>query len=167
VESGFDPGLMEKVKKEKGSVQKYPGGKSITNEELLKLDCDVLVLAALENQITDENASDIQASIIVELANGPITPEADIILTEKGAHIIPDILANAGGVTVSYFEQVQNNMNYYWDEELIQERLKNIMEEALLEVVASEQKYGCTMRQAAFITAMRRIEKTLVLRGKV
>lgn len=167
-ENGLDAEKLEQVKREHRTVQKYPDAKTITNEELLGLkECDVLVLAAFENQITAENVASVHAPIILELANGPITPEADKVLAEKGTHVIPDILANAGGVTVSYFEQVQNNMNYYWDEKMVQERLKCTMEEALLKVVETEKQYGCTMRQAAFITALNRLEETLVFRGKI
>ncbi len=167
VDGGIDPELAKKVKREHQSVQKYPNGKKITNEELLAFDADVLVLAAFENQITEENADSIRANIILELANGPITPAADKVLAEKGKHVIPDILANAGGVTVSYFELVQNQANYYWDIKLVQERLKTIMEDALLHVYENEKKYGCTMRQAAFISALERIEQNLVFRGRV
>jgi len=167
VENGLDPELAEKVKAEGKSVQDYPNAKKITNEELLALKCDVLVLAAFENQITGENANEVQAGIMLELANGPITPDADKILAKKGVHIIPDILANAGGVTVSYFEWVQNLAKYYWSAELVQERLKTIMEEALLTVVENEKKYDCTLREAAFITALKRLEETMLLRGRI
>lgn len=132
--------------------------KKVSNEELLETDCDILVLAALENQITAENADKIKAKIILELANGPITPEADEILARKGVIVIPDILANAGGVTVSYFEMLQNATNKYWGEDEVKTKLKDIMVHAWLEVKANADKYKCTLREAAFITALARIE---------
>lgn len=132
--------------------------KKVSNGELLETDCDILVLAALENQITAENADKIKAKIILELANGPITPEADEILAKKGVIVIPDILANAGGVTVSYFEMLQNAANKYWEEDEVKSKLKDIMVHAWREVKANADKYKCTLREAAFITALARIE---------
>ncbi len=139
--------------------------KKVTNEELLEVPCDVLVLAALENQITNENADKIQAKIIMELANGPITPEADTILEKKGIIVIPDILANAGGVTVSYFEMVQNNQNYYWPQEEVEKKLKDIMVEAWKNVSATREKYSCGYRHAALITGLKKVEEIMLLRG--
>jgi glutamate dehydrogenase/leucine dehydrogenase len=141
--------------------------KKVTNEELLELPCDILVLAALENQLTKDNADKVKAKIVLELANGPITPEADAILDKKGIIVIPDILANAGGVTVSYFEMVQNNQNYYWDQEEIEKKLEKIMVDAWNKVSANKEKYGCTYRIAALITGLRRVEEIMMLRGIV
>jgi len=166
-EGGFDPNEVDAVKQEKGSVQNFESMDKLTNEELLELDCDVLVLAALENQIHKDNAINVKGKIILELANGPITPEADEILVKKKVEIIPDILANAGGVTVSYFEWVQNLANFYWTEKEVQQKLKPIMEKALEKVLIMQNKYESTMRQAAFILAIKRIEDTMRLRGVV
>lgn len=134
---GLDIQKILELKKVKKSVIEYSplsegeGAGVRSNSELLELECDILIPAALENQITSENAKNIKAKLILELANGPITPDADTTLFSKGIPVIPDILANAGGVTVSYFEQVQNNMNYYWSREEVQEKLKFKMETAL------------------------------------
>ncbi len=131
-ESGLDISRIVSLKSEKKSLTEYQSGKHISNNELLELSCDILIPAALENQITSENADRIQAKLIIELANGPITPDADIVLFAKNIPVIPDILANAGGVTVSYFEQVQNNTNYFWSREEVQTKLKLKMETALV-----------------------------------
>jgi glutamate dehydrogenase/leucine dehydrogenase len=139
--------------------------KVITNEELLEVECDVLVLSALENQVTKDNAANVKASIILELANGPTTPEADEILREKGVMVIPDILANAGGVTVSYFELVQNEANFYWSAEEVQERLTRIMVEAWHSVAGTAKKHNATLREAAFIVALKRLEEAMLARG--
>jgi glutamate dehydrogenase len=139
--------------------------RKVTNEELLELDCDILILAALENQVTAENADKIKAKIILELANGPVTSEADVILDKKGTIIIPDILANAGGVTVSYFEMVQNTQNYYWDEIDVEQKLEKIMIAAWDKVAANKQKYGCTYRLAALISGLAKIQEAILLRG--
>jgi glutamate dehydrogenase/leucine dehydrogenase len=168
-ENGVDTKCMIKCKLEKGSVTKCESVcskcKNVSNEELIEKDCDILVLAALENQVHKDNADNIKAKIIVELANGPLTPEADKILDKKGVIVIPDILANAGGVTVSYFELVQNLHNYYWSAEEVQQKLKPIMVDAFKRVSANQKKYNCTLRQAAFITAMERLEKIIKSRG--
>lgn len=139
--------------------------KRVSNEELLETECDVLILSALENQITKDNADKIKAKVILELANGPVTPDADVILEERGIVCVPDILANAGGVTVSYFEQVQNNTNYYWSAEEIQQKLKTIMVSAWQRVHENALKYNCSFRKAAFITAMSRLERIIQARG--
>lgn len=131
--------------------------KKVTNEELLETECDILVLAALENQVTAANADKIKAKMILELANGPVTPEADEILAKKGIVVVPDILANAGGVTVSYFEMLQNADNKYWEEDEVKAKLKDIMVKAWKEVKDNADKYKCTLREAAFITALARI----------
>ncbi|USN56066.1 MAG: hypothetical protein H6765_03125 [Candidatus Peribacteria bacterium] len=115
------------IKDANRSVSEYTDAQQITNEQLLSLPCDILVPAALENQITADNASSLQCKLVLELANGPTTAEADALLSHRGIIVLPDILANAGGVTVSYFEQVQNNTNYYWEEAEVQEKLEKIM----------------------------------------
>lgn len=166
---GVDTPCMMKCKKEKGTVTQCESScgkcEKCTNEELIEKDCDILVLAALENQVHKDNADRVKAKIIIELANGPTTPEADKILEEKGVMVVPDILANAGGVTVSYFELVQNLSSYYWSADKIQRRLKPIMVKAWNRVYENQKKYNCSMRQAAFISAMRRLEEILSARG--
>lgn len=164
-EKGIDPFCVAKDKKAKGSVTKCDEGKPCTNEELLEKKCDVLVLAAMENQVTDKNADNIQAKIILELANGPTTAEADAKLTKKGVIVIPDILANSGGVTVSYFEWLQNQQSYYWTLEEVQSKLKRAMVEALERILKFMEKHECNMREGAYISAFDRMEKALKLRG--
>jgi glutamate dehydrogenase/leucine dehydrogenase len=137
----------------------------VSNEQLLELPCDVLILAALENQLTEQNADQVKAKIVLELANGPTTPAADKILQKKGIIVIPDILANAGGVTVSYFEMVQNAQNYYWDLEEVQAKLKKIMVAAWKRVFKTREEFESTYRQAAFIVALRKLEGILKVRG--
>jgi len=131
-----------------------PGVERVTNAELLEIPCDVLVPAALENQLTELNAPRIRARVVVEGANGPTTPDADAILEDRGIMVIPDILANAGGVTVSYFEQVQNASNFYWDEATIQQRLDERMTKAFAGMYASAQKHGVHNRLAAHLVAV-------------
>lgn len=141
------------------------GVQHITNEELLTSECDVLIPAALENQITAANAKDVKARFIVEAANGPTTVEADAILNGRGIKIFPDILANAGGVVVSYFEWVQNNMNYYWSKEEVNGKMREIMVRAFLNVVHAAEKYSVDMRTAAYIVALDRLVKARKARG--
>ena len=148
-------------------VSKGATCKRITNDELLEIPCDVLILSALENQVTEKNAANIHAKMILELANGPVNAEADDILEKRGIMVIPDILANAGGVTVSYFELVQNQMNYYWPSEEVQDRLKVIMVASWQRVSEAQKKYKVTLRMAAFITALSRLEEILKVRGAI
>lgn len=150
-------------KKKTGMVKGFIG-KDITNEELLELDVDVLIPAALENQITDKNADEIKAKIILELANGPTTPEADKILYGKNKFVIPDILANSGGVTVSYFEWVQNLQNFYWTTEEVNEKLKEKMTVAFENVYSISKDHKVDMRTAAYILAVDRIGKAIMMR---
>lgn len=167
-EFGTDGLDIEKVleyKEKNGSVAGFPGSKKITNEELLVLDVDVLIPAALENQITAKNAQDIKAKIVLELANGPTTPEADKILDEKGILVVPDILANAGGVLVSYFEWVQDRMGYFWDEAEVNEKLKKQMVKSFADVWERKEKYKVDTRVAANILALERVVKAMKLRG--
>ncbi len=154
-------------KRKTSSVLSCEGTQCLTNEELLALDVDVLVLAALEGAVTDRNADGIKARIVVELANGPTTPEADDILYRKGIHVIPDFLCNAGGVTVSYFEMVQNACMYYWDEEEIHEKLDKRMTRAYHEVLATSERHGINMRKAAYVVAVARVVEAMRLRGWV
>lgn len=164
-ENGLDIARIVELKKNKKSLSEYSEAKHITNSELLELSCDILIPAALENQITSDNAKNIKARLILELANGPITPDADTVLFSKGIPVIPDILANAGGVTVSYFEQVQNNMNYYWSRAEVQEKLKLKMETALHWVLESAESHGVMIRTGAYIVAMKRILEAMRVRG--
>jgi len=163
--NGLDPDAVIKHKKETGSVLGFVGSEDITKEELLIIDCDVLIPAALENSITEKNAADVKAKIIAEAANGPTTPEADRILEEKNVFIIPDILANAGGVTVSYFEWVQNVQHLFWKEEEINERLKTIMDKAFASVVEYKEKYKVYMRIAANMLGINRVAEAAKVRG--
>jgi glutamate dehydrogenase (NAD(P)+) len=137
----------------------------VSNAELLELPVDVLVPAALENQITAANASRIKAAMIVEGANGPTTTEADAILTERGCFLVPDILANAGGVVVSYFEWVQDLQSFFWEEDEINQRLRRIMARAFGEVIAIAERDGVPPRDAAYVLGLRRVEEAITLRG--
>jgi glutamate dehydrogenase (NAD(P)+) len=141
--------------------------KNITNEELLELEVTVLFPAALENVITEANAGDIKAKISAELANGPTTPEADAILHENGVYVVPDFLCNAGGVTVSYFEQVQNAYDFYWPLELVHERLDAKMTAAFHAVHKMAQEKGVHNRLAAYLVAVQRVAEACKLRGWV
>ncbi|MBI1969768.1 Glu/Leu/Phe/Val dehydrogenase [Candidatus Woesearchaeota archaeon] len=155
-----------KVHKEKtGSVLNFPGAKNITNRELLELKCDVLVPAALEKQITPKNANHVQARIVLELANGPVTTEAREILFKRKILSIPDILANAGGVTVSYFEWVQNKIAYAWKKEEVEEKLKEKMVTAFSDIYDVLEKYKVDMGTAAYIYSIKKMIKVLELRG--
>ncbi len=162
--NGLDVEKITKLKSEKKSLAES-GIKTITNAEILELACDILIPAALENQITEFNAKSIQAKIVLELANGPTTPKADDILFARGITVIPDILANAGGVTVSYFEQVQNNTNYFWSREEVMEKLKAKMEKATHWVIESATKNGVMFRTGAYIIALERILEAMKTRG--
>ncbi len=153
-----------KYKKKTGSVVGFPETRRITNEQLLGLDVDVLVPAAMENAITRENASKIKAKLIIELANGPITPEADKKLDKKGIVVVPDILANAGGVIVSYFEWVQNLQNYYWTEKENISKLKTIIEKSFDEIWAKKECLNISMRLAAYAVAVERVAKAEKMR---
>ncbi len=156
---GFNAFKLKTFEKKKGSVTGFPDSQSITNDELFCIDCDILVPAALENVITDRNANNINAKLIVEGANGPTTPEADQILYEKNIFTVPDILANAGGVTVSYFEWIQNLNRDRWSLESINRRLEDRMEEAFHSVYQLSNQYGESMRTAAYILAVQRLEE--------
>lgn len=165
---GLDiPKILEFLSDRSRSLKDYEaeGAEHITNEELLTCDCDVLIPAALENQITEENAGAIQAKVIVEAANGPTTVEADKILEQRGILVVPDILANAGGVVVSYFEWVQNIQSMAWDLEEVNQTLKKIMMKAYKDVREMSQKKGTTMRMGAYMVAIDRITTAGKMRG--
>lgn len=166
-EDGLDYEKVLAHKQKTGSVIGYPGTKKITNEELLELDVTVLVPSALENVITEANAKNIKAKISVELANGPTTPEADKILHKNGVYVIPDFLCNAGGVTVSYFEMVQNAYDYYWDVDLVHERLDAKMTAAFHAVHDAAQEHKVHNRLAAYLVAVSRVAEVVRLRGWV
>jgi glutamate dehydrogenase (NAD(P)+) len=164
---GLDPHAVIAHKAESGSVVGYPGTESVSNAELLELDVDILAPSALENQINAENAANVKGKIIAELANGPTTPEADVILYENGLYVIPDFLCNAGGVTVSYFEQVQNAYDYYWKEDVVHERLDEKMTIAFHDVDRTAKKYRINNRVAAYVVAVQRVAEACQLRGWV
>jgi len=164
---GLDPDEVLEHKNRTGSVVDFPDTKPISNEEILELDVDILLPSALENVITKKNANKIKAKILGELANGPTTPDADDILHKNGVHIIPDFLCNAGGVTVSYFEMVQNFYMWYWDEKEVYTRLDKKMTTAYHSVVFASRKYNVNMRQAAYAVAVERVVEAMKLRGWV
>jgi glutamate dehydrogenase (NAD(P)+) len=163
---GLDIGKVVAWKQEHGTVQGFPGATDITNAEVLEVDCDILIPAALENQITAANAGNIKARLIAEAANGPTTPEADEILFKSWkTFMIPDILCNAGGVTVSYFEWVQDLNRDHWSEKVVNEKLKDIMVKAFQEVLAMARREQCDMRTAAYLLAVRRVADAMEMRG--
>jgi len=162
---GLNPEAVQKHKAKTGSVANFPNTKPVSNEEILESKVDILIPAALENVITERNARNIKAKIIAELANGPTTPEADDILYKNGVHIIPDFLCNAGGVTVSYFEMVQNFYMYYWEEKEIHEQLDKKMVTSYHSVLNTSKKYKINMRQAAYVVAVERVAEAMRLRG--
>ncbi|MFP4686876.1 MAG: Glu/Leu/Phe/Val family dehydrogenase [bacterium] len=163
--AGLDYREIYACKQETGTVTEMPGVEVISNEELLELDVDILFPAALEGVITGDNANDIKADIIAELANGPTTPKADEILNRRGVKIIPDLLCNAGGVTVSYFEQVQAASNYYWTLETVHRRLRKKMKKAYEDVENRAREHDISYREAAYLLAVERVYSALKLRG--
>lgn len=162
---GLNPSALLEFKQKTGTVKGFPGSQDISTKELLAMECDILVPAALENQLTAENAGDVRAKIIAEAANGPTTLEADAILKQNGVLVIPDILANAGGVTVSYFEWVQNNMGYYWSEEEVNDRLEKVMVKSFGEVYKMHKNKEVDMRTAAYMVAVKRVAEAMEIRG--
>jgi glutamate dehydrogenase (NAD(P)+) len=164
---GLDPEAVGIHKAKTSSVIYFPGAKPISNEEILELDVDILIPAAMENVITDRNAPRIRARIIAELASGPTTMEADDILHKNGIHVIPDFLCNAGSVTVSYFEMVQNAYMYYWELEDVHKRLDKKMTTAYHSVINTSRKFNTNMRQAAYVVAVERVVEAMKLRGWV
>jgi|TARA_Y100000031_G_C8248215_1_gene399210 glutamate dehydrogenase/leucine dehydrogenase len=154
---GFDPEEIQKIKKEKGSVVDFEGVIKLTNEELLEQECDILAPAALENQLTSANAAKVKASVVLELANGPTTPKADKILWDKKIYVVPDVLANAGGVTVSYFEWDQNLKNQHWTEQEVLSKLEPIMKKAFQDIWKAHVDHNMDLRTSAFMLAVKRI----------
>jgi len=163
--NGLQVGTLRKHKEKTGSVVGFPGAKSISNEDLLETECTILIPAALENQITKKNAGKIGAKIMAEAANGPTTPEADDILYKNKVLVIPDVLANGGGVTVSYFEWLQNLRREYWSENDVNERLDRNITKAFLDVYETHEKYGVNMRKASTLLAVNRVVEALKIRG--
>ncbi|MGD8560899.1 MAG: Glu/Leu/Phe/Val dehydrogenase [Desulfarculaceae bacterium] len=164
---GLNIQALVEHKQETGQVEGFPGSEPISNEDLLEMEVAVLFPSALENVITDQNAANIKAKIVCELANGPTTPEADLILHDKGVFVLPDFLANAGGVTVSYFEMVQNGSQYYWDLEMVHERLERKMTDAFLSVHLEHVEGKIPMRAAAYQVALARVVEAMKIRGWV
>jgi len=167
---GIDPDDLKAFENKNGTVKGYKGLDNISNEQLRALNVDVYIPAALQNAITKDNAGAVKAKIVVELANGGVNPDADEILEKNGAFVVPDILGNAGGVTVSYFEWVQNNYGYYWSEKEVNERLERVMTEAFERVFTMHTKHKAskvTMRMAADMVAVERVGEAVQVRGWV
>jgi glutamate dehydrogenase (NAD(P)+) len=162
---GLDPAAVSAHKQKTGSVAGFKGSAKLTNEELLTTKCDVLIPAALENQITGDIARDLKARLIAEAANGPTTPDADEILESRGIPDIPDILANAGGVTVSYFEWVQSLQSYFWSEREVNLELRDVMQKAYHDVQERADQEKCSLRQAALSLAVSRVAEATRIRG--
>jgi glutamate dehydrogenase (NAD(P)+) len=164
-EGGLEPAKVARYKQETGSVVGFPGSASISHQELLEVDCEILAPCALANEIAGRNADRVKARIIVEGANGPTTPVADRILADRGVLVVPDVLANAGGVTVSYFEWVQDLMAFFWEPQEINARLEQILTRAFAAVVAEAENHRVDLRTAAQMLAVRRVADALKLRG--
>ncbi len=165
--NGIDPEKVFQHKRDTGSVTGFGGPKAITNEEVLELDVDVLIPAAIESVITASNAANVKARIVAEAANGPTTPEADEILQKSGRYVIPDFLCNAGGVTVSYFEWVQNIGGFYWTIEEVHQRLKEKMVKAFRETHDAAKAHGVDNRTGAYLVSVQRVAEAMRLRGWV
>lgn len=164
-EKGLDPEAINRHKRETGGVVGFSGAEPITNEELLEVECDVLIPAAIEGVLTVKNADKVRARIVCEAANGPVTFEADKILNDRGIFVVPDILANSGGVTVSYFEWVQDIQAYFWTDDEVNDRLRQIMENAFDQVHSTADDKGLTMRQAAHWIGVGRVAEAHLTRG--
>jgi glutamate dehydrogenase (NAD(P)+) len=162
---GIDIHRALRYSKEHGSLKGLPESEHVTNAELLELPCDVLIPAALENQLTGRNASRVKARLVIEAANGPTTPEADHILNERGVTIVPDILANAGGVTVSYFEWVQDLQRFFWVEKEINSQLESIMVRSYQAVYNKASEQDCNLRMGAYLLAVARVAEATEIRG--
>jgi glutamate dehydrogenase (NAD(P)+) len=162
---GLSPRGLAAQRDATGSIVGFEGGDAISNEELLTIDCDVLIPAALEGQLTAANADAVKAPVIVEAANGPTTPEADEIFEDKGTLVVPDILANSGGVTVSYFEWVQDIQAFFWTEDEVNERLRSIMERAYVDVLGLAEQKMAPMRTAATMLGVSRVAEAHKTRG--
>ena len=162
---GFNPAALEEHKTKTGSVVGFPGTKAISNDELLELKVDVLVPAALENQITGRNADKVQAKVVAEAANGPTVPEADTVLFEKKVTVLPDILANAGGVTVSYFEWAQDIQGFFWPLAEVNQRLERVMVQSYADVHKVAQQHKVHNRTGAYVLAIQRVVDAMRLRG--
>ena len=162
---GLDPNVVAEHKVKTGSVINFPGAENISNEDLLESEVDLLCLAALENVVTEQNADKVRAKMIAELANGPTTKGATDILFNKGVFVMPDFLCNAGGVTVSYFEQVQNAYNYYWEESEVHEKLHKKMVNAFAATLAESKRLKVNMRTAAYAVSIARVAEAMKLRG--
>jgi glutamate dehydrogenase (NAD(P)+) len=163
--AGLDIEALALYRTDTGSINGFPGGEAIDRREAMFLDCDVLLPAATENVITSENAGRLRCKILCEGANGPTTPIADEILADRKVFVIPDILANAGGVTVSYFEWVQDKQGYFWNEELVNTRLEEIMVESFNAVTTYGEKHKADNRTAAYMLALDRVATVMKLRG--
>ena len=164
-EHGLDADALQACRRETGSVSNFSSGDRLSNEALLTLPCDILVPAALENQLTERIAPKVQSKLIAEAANGPTTPEADAIFQDRGVTVIPDILANAGGVTVSYFEWVQNLQEFHWKEEQVNQQLKDVMDASCGQVMALAEREHTSLRTAAYILAVDRVVNAIQDRG--
>ncbi|MCX6747634.1 MAG: Glu/Leu/Phe/Val dehydrogenase [Candidatus Nomurabacteria bacterium] len=161
-EDGLSIKALEEYKKTTGALSGFPGVKEITNLELLALECDLLIPAAFENQITDANANNVKAKVVLELANGPITPNADDILFSKGIHVIPDVLANSGGVTVSTFEWEQNLKGEHWTEKEVFTKLDAMLSDSAKKIFEISKEVNTTLRNSAFILALERIKEKML-----
>jgi glutamate dehydrogenase (NAD(P)+) len=163
--NGLDIQRVQRYSREHGRLKDLPGAEAVTNQELLELPCDILIPAALENQLTRRNASQVRARMIIEAANGPTTPEADLILNERGITVVPDILANAGGVTVSYFEWVQDLQRFFWEEDEINKRLESIMTRSYRAVCNKAEEQQVNLRLGAYLLAVARVAEATEIRG--
>ncbi len=164
---GMDPRKLQDHKEKTGSVVGFPGAKGIDSASPLTVDCDILVPAALQNAITSTNAGKVKAKLIIEGANGPTTPDADKILEDKDVIVVPDICANAGGVTVSYFEWAQNRMGYYWTDEEVDQRLERVMVKAFKDLKEQSDKYEVSLRTGAYALAIDRVAEAMRLLGRI